>query len=289
MRYFVAEGWRAFSRNGLMSLAAVVITMVTLLALGATLVVAGTVDQLVRQIEQQLQVVVYLRDGLSADRLAAVRDHLAALPGVTGVDYVSKEQALARLQRAVGRRAEFRDLLPRNPLPASFVISVDRAARLREVAARAARLPEVEDVNYQRATVGRLLAVTRVIRLLGAAAGAALGLIALVIIAGMIRITVFARRAEIEVMRLVGATAWFIRWPFVVEGAITGACGAAAALLLVLAAYALAVRGARGTLPFLPLPGPGQVALAVSWKLMLWGIAIGVAGSLLAVRRYLRV
>lgn len=138
MRYFVAEGWRAFSRNGLMSLAAVVITMVTLLALGATLVVAGTVDQLVRQIEQQLQVVVYLRDGLSADRLAAVRDHLAALPGVTGVDYVSKEQALARLQRAVGRRAEFRDLLPRNPLPASFVISVDRAARLREVAARAA-------------------------------------------------------------------------------------------------------------------------------------------------------
>jgi cell division transport system permease protein len=285
----MAEGWRAFARNGLMSLAAVVVTMVTLLALGATLVVSGTVDHVVGHLERQLQVVAYLRDGLSAGALDAVRDRVEHLPGVTDVQYVSKEQALASLQRAVGGRAEFRDLLAHNPLPASFVISVDQASHLRAVARQAARLPQVEDVSYERAAVGRLLAVGRVIRLLGAAAAVGLALIALVIIASMIRITVFARRAEIEVMRLVGATAWFIRWPFVVEGAITGACGAAAALLLVLAAYALAVRGARGTLPFLPLPGPQQVALAVSWKLMLWGIAIGVAGSLLAVRRYLRI
>ncbi len=289
LRYFLAQGWQGFTRNGLMSLAAVVITMVTLLALGGALVVAGAVGHVARYVEQQVQVVVYLRDGLAPAAVETVRARLGRLPGVTGLEYVSKDEALARFQQSLGGHAELRDLLSRNPLPASFVVTVDRPDRLRGIAADASHLPQVEDVSYSAQTVQRLLAVTRAVRLFGAALGGALALVALVIIASTIRVTVFARRAEIEVMRLVGATAWFIRWPFIVEGAITGACGAAAAVLLVLAAYALVVHGAQGTLPFLPLPAPEQVALDVSWKLVVWGIVLGVAGSLLAVRRYLHV
>ncbi len=289
IRYFLAEGFRGFTRNGLMSLAAVTITTLTLLALGGALVVAGALDQITRHVEQQAQVVAYLRDGLGPSEVAAARDRLSRLPGVVGLEYVSKDEALTRLERSVGGQVEFRDLLTSNPLPASYVITADRPGRLQAIGAAAARLPQVEDVSYGVQAVGRLLAVTRAVRLLGAAAGGVLALAALIIIASTIRLTVVARRAEIEVMRLVGATAWFIRWPFVVEGAITGACGAGAAVILVLPAYALVAHGARGTLPFLPLPGPEQVALAVSWKLLLWGIVIGVAGSLLAVRRYVRM
>ena len=90
-------------------------------------------------------------------------------------------------------------------------------------------------------------------------------------------------------MRLVGATAWFVRWPFVVEGAITGTCGAVAALVVVAGVYGLIARSAHASLPFLPLPTAQEVALDLSWKLLLWGVVIGVAGSLLAVRRYVRV
>jgi len=288
LRYFLIEGFRAFTRNGLMSLAAVTITMVTLLALGATLVVAGALDQIARHLEQQVQVVVYLRDGLRTSEVATLRDRLSRLPGVTGLEYISKDEALARMQQSMGGRAEFYDLLGRNPLPASFVLTVDRPGRLRAIAGAAERLPPVEDVSYGAEAVGRLLTVTRIVRLFGAAAGGALAVVALIIIASTIRLTVFARRTEIEVMRLVGATAWFIRWPLVIEGAITGACGACAAVIIVLGVYALAAYGARGTLPFLPLPGPEQVALAVSWNLLLWGVVIGVVGRLLAVRRYLR-
>ncbi len=288
-RYFLAEGFRGFTRNGLMSVAAVTITTLTLVALGATLVVAGALGELASRLEARPQAVVYLRDGLAPAEVAAVRDRLSRLSGVTGLEFVSKDEALARLQRSMGGRVGVRDLLTRNPLPASFVVTADRPGRLRAIAAAAARLPQVETVGYGVQAVERLVAVTRAVRLFGAAAGGVLALVALITIASTIRLTVFARRAEIEVMRLVGATAWFIRWPFVVEGAITGAAGACVAVIAVLGAYALVVRGARGPLPFLPLPGPEQVALAVSWKLLLWGIVIGVVGSLLAVRRYVRV
>ncbi len=288
-RYVLAEGVGGFARNGLMSVAAVTITMVTLLALGGALVVAGTLDQIARHLEQQVQVVVYLRDGLPPREVAALRDRLYRLPGVTGLTHVSQDEALAQLQKSLRGAAPFGDLLGRNPLPASFVVTADHPSRLGAIAAAAERLPQVEDVSYGVQGVARLLAVTRIVRLFGAVAGGTLAGVALIIIASTIRLTVFARRAEIEVMRLVGATAWFIRWPFVVEGGITGACGAGAAVIIVLAASAFVMPRAREALPFLPLPGAEQVALAVSWKLMVWGVVIGVVGSLLAVGRYLRV
>jgi cell division transport system permease protein len=287
-RYFLSEGAQAFRRNGLMSLAAVTTTVVTLLALGAALIVASTLEYIARQLESQVQAVVYVKDGLSGAAVDALRARLASLPGVTSVVYVSKGEALDRLRKTLGSDVHMRDVLARNPLPASFVVDADRPDRLDGIAAAARHLPGVETASYGGSTAVRLLALTRMVRLGGAAVGAALALVALVIIASTIRLTVFARRAEIEVMRLVGATAWFIRWPFVVEGAITGACGAAVAFAAVAGLYALVVHGARDSLPFLPLPGPEQVALSLSWKLMAWGIVIGVVGSLLAVRRYLR-
>jgi len=288
VRYVLAEGFEGFRRNGLMSLAAVTITTVTLVVLGAALVVASALDHIVHQLEGQLQVVVYLRDGLAPSAVNAARGRLQALPGVTGVAYVSKQDALAQLRRSVGGGADFRDVLAQNPLPASFVVTTDRPGRLAAIAAAAERFPQVESVNYSAATVGRLLALTRAVRTFGAGAGGALALLALVIIGSTIRLTVFARRTEIEVMRLVGATAGFIRWPFVVEGAVTGACGAAVAFASVVALYAGVMHGARASLPFVPLPSVEQVALALAWKLSLWGVVIGVVGSLLAVRRHLR-
>ena len=283
------EGFEGFRRNGVMSAAAVTITMVTLLALGGALVVAATLDHIARHLERQIQVVAYLRDGLTRGQVGALRARLAQLPGVRSLDYVSKEEALSRFQQRVGGQMDVQDLLMRNPLPASYVVTANDPAQLPAIAGAARDFPEVEDVSDGSQEAARLLRVTRIVRLFGAGAGAALALVALVIIATAIRLTVFARRAEIEVMRLVGATAWFIRWPFLVEGAITGGCGAGGAVLLVAGAYTVVAYEARASLPFLFLPAPEQVALSVSWKLVLWGVAIGIVGSLLAVRKYLRV
>jgi cell division transport system permease protein len=287
--YFVREGIQGFRRNGLMSVAAVTITMVTLVALGVALVLAGAVDHMARLVEAKLQVVVYLRDGLGATEVASLRARLARLPGVTSVTYVSKDDALTGFQQTLGGKVDLGELLSHNPLPASFVITADQPVQLQAIAAAASALPQAEHTSYGAETADRLLAVTRVIRFGGAVAGGGLALVALIIIVSTIRLTVFARRTEIEVMRLVGATAWFIRWPFVVEGAMTGAAGGLAALLVVVGVYTWVAWGIRGPLPFLPLLPPEQVAVALAWKLVLWGTCIGISGSLLAVRRYLSI
>ena len=289
VRYLVSEGLQAFRRNGLMSAAAVTITVVTLIALGSALVVSGALGHIARALESQVQVVVYLKDGLQPSAVGEEGASLGVLDGVTEVNYVSKGRALEQLRRSMGGGAEFRVLGSHNPLPASFVVTADRPARLSAIAGAAARLRWTEGVSYNARTVARLVALTGAVRGFGAAAGGILALIALVVISSTIRLTVYARRAEIEVMRLVGATAWFVRWPFVVEGAITGTCGAVAALVVVAGVYGLIARSAHASLPFLPLPTAQEVALDLSWKLLLWGVVIGVAGSLLAVRRYVRV
>jgi cell division transport system permease protein len=287
--YALAEGAQGFVRNGLASVASVLITAVTLVALGAALAVAGALNHVAAALEQQLQVVVYFRSGVTPEEVVVARSRLQQIPGVAGIEYVSPQEALRRLEAQLGARAKFRDLLQHNPLPASLVVTATGSDRLRAIAAGARDLPGVDEVRDGGLVLERLLAVTRAVRLGGTAAGALLACVALVVIAGTIRLTVFARRAEIEVMRLVGATAWFIRWPFVVEGAVTGACGACGAAVAVAAGYALIAGGAARALPFVPLPGAGEVAFEIVWKLVVWGVLIGVSASLLAVRRYVRV
>jgi cell division transport system permease protein len=285
--YFLREGVEGFTRNGLMSVAAVTITMVTLTALGAAFVVAGTLDRLSASVEHRLEVIVYLHEGLRPGDVGAVRTRLLRLPGVTEVAFVSKEDALTSFQRRLGGKVDLKEFLSHNPLPASFAVTADRPERLEAIAEAAGQLPQVEHASYGGPTIDRLTAVTRLVRLAGVVASAGLALVAMIIIVNTIRLTVFARRMEIEVMRLVGATGWFIRWPFVIEGAITGAVAACAALILITGAYAWLAWTAGGSLPFLPLLSPLEVARDLAWKLMMWGVLIGIGGSLLAVRRFL--
>ena len=289
LRYAVAEGAQGFVRNGLMSLASVVITAVTLFALGGALAVAGALTHVAAALEQQLQVVAYFHAGVTPEEVAAARARLGRVAGVADIEYVSPQEALQRLEAQIGPGAKFRDLLQHNPLPASLVVTATASDRLPAIAAAARDLPGVEEVRDGGKVLERLLRATRAVRVGGTAAGVVLACVALVVIAATIRLTVFARRAEIEVMRLVGATAWFIRWPFVVEGAVTGALGAVAAAAAVAAGYSLVAGGAARALPFVPLPGAGEVASEIVWKLLVWGVVIGVAASLLAVRRYVRV
>jgi cell division transport system permease protein len=287
VRYFVREGVQGFRRNGLMSVAAVTITIVTLVSLGAAIIIAGTLDALAGGVERRIQVIVYLRDGLRPSELDGVRTRLAQLPGVTGVVFVSKEAALESFQRRIGGKVDLRGILSHNPLPASFEVSAARPEQLREIAAAAAGLRHVEHASYGAQMADRLVAITRLVRLGGVAISAGLAIVAMIIIVNTIRLTVLARRTEIEIMRLVGATAWFIRWPFVIEGAISGALAGVTALVLVSGAYTWLSWATGGSLPFLPLLSPLQVAVQLAWKLMLWGVLIGIAGSLLALRRFL--
>lgn len=284
---FAGDAWTSFRRNGLMTAAAVTTITVALLVVGAALLIGLNLARVAALVEDQVQVVAFLQAGLGPAGADEARAAAAALPGVQAVRFVGREEALSRLQAHLGEGMSFTDLVGTNPLPDSLELQLTDASRAAEVAAALARQPGVTDVGYGGQVVDRLLAFTRGIRLLAGMLTLFLAGVALIVVVNTIRLTVIARRQEIEIMALVGATRWFIRWPFVLEGLFEGI---AAAILAVFVLGGLYVAGAlrlAATMPFLPLVAPADAALTLVGWLLAAGAGVGTAGSLIAVRRFL--
>jgi cell division protein FtsX len=280
------EGLR---RNGLMTAAAVSTIVVALSVAGGGVLVSANLVHLAAILEGQVEIVALLRDGLAPAEQERVAAAVRAITPVRTVTVVSRAAALRRLQRTFGTPSSIGDLLSHNPLPDSIEIRVHDARQVRTVADMVGRVSGVEEVVLGAPVVDRLVALTRAVRAGGAILAALLGAASLLIIVNTIRLAVAARRQEIEIMGLVGATPAFIRGPFVLEGALQGALAAVVATLLLAGGYALLAAGLSTSLPFLPLLAPAAalpVAVATVWIL---GTAVGIGGSLIGLRRYLRV
>ncbi len=271
-----------------MSAAAVSTMLAALLALGGALVSLWNLRALAARVEGQLVVVASLRDGLSSAEVERARRAAASLPGVLEVVFVPREEALRRLEEALGG-VQLREAVRRNPLPHTLEVRPRTPQELRAVARALRSLPAVAEVTYGENATERLLALTRLVRAAGAASTLALAAVATVVSANALRLTVLARQQEIEIMRLVGATAWFIRWPFVVEGVLQGAAAAACAVALWAAFYPWAVGRLQEAWPFLPVLAPGQVVLPLAGALVAAGVGLGLVGALWSVGRFVRL
>ncbi len=281
-----ADGLR---RNGLMTAAAISTIVVALAVAGGGVLVSANLLHLAAILEGQVEIVAFLRDGLSATEQERVAQAVRALSSVRSAGVVSKATALHRLQRSFGTPSSVSDLLSSNPLPDSIEVRVFDARQVRAVAGMIGRVSGVEEVVFGTPVVDRLVALTRAVRNGGAVLAALLGFASLLIIVNTIRLAVAARRQEIEIMALVGATPAFIRGPFMLEGALQGALAAALTTILLVGGYMALAAGLSASLPFLPLLAPVTilpVAVAIIWML---GTAVGIGGSVIGLRRYLRV
>ncbi len=285
--YALGEATAAFRRNGLMSVAAVTIIMAALLPVGAAAALAANLRLMAALLERQVQVVAYLQDDLAPRGRDRVIAGVRTLPGVRGVAFVGRDQALARLQEALGDRVALRDVVATNPLPDSLEISLTDPRRAREVAAAARRVAGVEDVTFGAQVLDRLLMVTSLLRLGGAAGAVILSGVALIIIMNTIRLTILGRRQEIEVMQLVGAGRWYVRAPFMLEGVLEGLVATGLAALLLVPGYLLLLDRAHLALPFLPLVDAPDLLPALVGTLAASGVFVGMTGSALALRRFL--
>ncbi len=283
--YFAAESAAGFRRNGLMTVAAVTTIIVALMVVGTALLLGLNVSRLAAALEAQVEVVAFLRDGLAPSELARTRDAIAALPGVRAARYVSRTEALARLRERLGDAAAFDDPETAKLLPDSVEVSLADPGSTKVVAASIARTTGVEEVTYGAQVTDRLLALTRGVRIVAALLTLFLTGVALIVVVNTIRLTVIARRREIEIMQLVGATRWFIQWPLLLEGALEGVAAAAAATLALAAVYGVGVNRLGAALPFLPLV-PVPEALPAAIGVAVSGLVVGAAGSLIAVRRF---
>ena len=294
LAFSIGRAMQGIRRNALMSLAAIATMVLMLLLLaGFWLLQAGLVAG-VAYVEEKVEIVADLRDVPGAEAALAVQAQalaadVAALPEVREVRYVSKDEALARFRERLRERgqADLTGYLDRNPLPASLEVSlVDPREYQPVVEMLESREGVVDDVVEVQQLIERLTSVTDVLRTGGFVVLALVGLVVLFIIVNTIRLALVARREEIEIMRLVGASDAFIRWPFIFEGAFVGLLGAALALG-VLALLAAPVGDLMyGFFRVLPLQ-LGTLARDIVILVIGTGLGVGVLGSWISVRSYL--
>ncbi len=288
--YFITESINSVRRNGLMSLASLMTVALSLLILGVFTILVMNLNHMASVLESQVQVTVYLQDPLKDVEVREIGTRITKLPGVTRVTFVDKVEALSRFKLRLGeQQGLLAELGEANPLPNSFEVKVDRPDRVKPVALAIAQLKGVEAARYGQEVVEQLFGLTRMVRVFGLVLILFLGLAALFIIVNTIRLTVFARRREIGIMKYVGATDWFIRWPFIIEGVLLGSLGACIAAVLLTQFYSMLTGQVYESLAFLPLLPKYPFLGYVNIFLLCAGVTIGALGSLISVKKFLKV
>jgi cell division transport system permease protein len=293
LRYILQDALVNIRRSGWSGLASIGTIAFSFVIVGIFLIITRNLGAMVSEWKEQFQVTVFLEDRITPEQLNLLKKRIQSERAVKSMTYTSKEEALQSFKRELRGQESLLEGLGENPIPASFQLRIHEAYQtpeeLRQFSASLGRLEGVEDVQYGQEWVDRLSAALRMLRLLGLSVGLALGLASLLIVSNTIRLAVYARAEEIEIMRLVGATKLHIRAPFLLEGMIQGGLGAAGALLLLFGAY-------RATLWQLQLT-PGQIFgmgvgsfLDPRWAgaMLLAGAGVGAFGSLISVGRLLR-
>lgn len=290
VEYFIREAVASLRHNGLMSIASVSTVALSLLILGMFLIMVLNLNNMASALESQVQISVYLQDSLNDKEAREVGTRITKLPGVTKVTFVGKDEALSRFKQRLGEQQGLLTALgDTNPLPNAFEVKVDNPDRVKPVAQAISQFKGVENAKFGQEVVEHLFALTRMVRIFGLVLIIFLALAALFIISNTIRITVFARRKEIGIMKYVGATDWFIRWPFLIEGMILGFGGATIAVLLLSQTYSLFTEKVYESLAFLPLIPKYPFLTNISLVLLVVGTAIGALGSTISLRRFMKV
>jgi cell division transport system permease protein len=286
--FFLREAIRSVSRNAVPSFAALASVLVTVLVLGVFIPIVQATTGAANEVRERVIVDVYLSPRAVDEDVERVRRTISEeTPYVGRVQYVSKEEAYAAEKR---RNPEAYQLLGSNPLPDTFRVTPDEpdhVGALRDALAGAGD-PAVAEVKNRRDDTDKILSATRVVKLTTAILSVLLVVASILLVANTIRLSLFSRRREVEVMRLVGATNWFIRWPFIIEGVILGALGGLLAILLLFVGKIALVDPLAADFALIAAPDTIDFRLLVI-MLLIASVGVASAGSGLSLRRFLRV
>lgn len=288
--YFITEAFRSIRRNGLMSVASISTVTVSLLVLSLFFIMVLNINNMTKTLETQVQITVYMKDTATKELLAQASDAIAEIPGVTNVTFTDKQQALDEFKVRLGdQKSLLESLGETNPLPNSFKVQVDKPERLRSVSQQIESIDTVEETKFGQETIDPLFKLTNLIRLGGIILITFLSFATLFIISNTIRLTVFARRKEVNIMKYVGATDWFIRWPFIIEGMFLGLIGAFIASILLILIYSFSISQINESLAFLPILPKQPLLSIVTILTIILGMFVGAIGSFISLKKFLKV
>ena len=291
LEYIATTAAQGFWRNPVMSLASTFTVGLMLLLFAFFLATDRGLQAAVGVLEAKVELALFLEDDARVSDVLDLRSRIEADPAVSRVDYITKEQAMARLVDIASKRPDIQIVdTSTNPLQASLEVKLAHAqdaprvtAALREEIGKGV----VSDVVDNPQVVDKLLTITRVLSFGGLAVLAMMLVVALFVIVNTIRIAVHARRDEIEIMKLVGATDWFVRWPFILEGMLVGALGAVAATAVVLVAAGPVMNAMVSFIEILPLSFGSTFVWQLVGSVFALALAVGGGGAMLSVRAHL--
>ncbi|WP_379135552.1 permease-like cell division protein FtsX [Paenibacillus sp. sgz500958] len=295
----VREGFKNVFRNGWMSVASITSIVVSLFVLGVFILLVLNVNAVADKADSQVQINVHLTLNTDQKQREALQNEIGSMPEVSKIEFVSKEQGLQEFRESLGEDAG--DLLDgfdvdNNPLPDTLRVEVIQPTTVPFVADKILALNEthpekpIYKVKYGKGSIETLFKITKAVRNIGFIFVAGLALMSMFLISNTIRVTILARRKEIGIMKLVGATNYFIRWPFFIEGALIGLIGSLVTVGALYIGYGSLVASVQGD----PMLGLQLISFSDIWLLLCGllvglGVLIGVWGSTVSIRKFLRV
>lgn len=288
---FISDAGKSLKRNKTISIASMATVAATLFILGVFLLVVLNVNSAMVDLQSKVQVQIFLKEDITIDMQKEIENKINKVQGVTEVSFENKNQALQKVKESFGEENKglVEGMEKGNPFPASFIVKADKPERISDVSAAVKGMDGIEQIKDQRDVVDKIMSITRIIKYVGAILFIILIGVSIFLIGNTIKLTVYSRRREIGIMKFIGATDWFIRWPFVYEGLIIGLVGAIVSTILLYFSYNFAYARVPIQVMMIKLVAPSYIFYFMSWEFMVIGMIIGGIGSILAIRKFLVV
>ncbi|MGL4109778.1 permease-like cell division protein FtsX [Clostridium sp. LP20] len=291
VNYFIGDAFKSLKRNKTISIASVITVLITFLVLGVFSLVAKNANLAIIGVESKVELKVFLLDDVKLIDKREIEVKLREQPGVKEIQYESKEEAFknfeSSMQESEGMLQGY--TLEKNPFPESYIIKLDDPSYAESISEAVKDLPGVESIKNQQDLINTVHNIVRGVKIIGIILFAILIGVSIFLIMNTTKLTVYSRRREVGIMKFVGATDWFIRWPFIIEGMVIGFFGALFSVIAIYISYELVSSWIAANMIAVRLVPTSYVSISLLWKFILGGIAVGGVASYAALRKFLRV
>lgn len=289
LKYFIKEGLRSIWVNRMMSIASILVLCICLVMLGTTQLMVSNISNFLTQLESKNQIMVYLKVSVGPAGVASIEKQIKATPNVASYTFLTKEQNFALSKKTLDEQTILLQGIDSSSFPSSYQVRLVDLTKYAQTVAVFEKIPGVDYVSRDQGLASIMTNIKKVVSIAGFWLFVLLAIISLFIISNTIKLALFSRKREINIMKFVGATDWFIRWPFIVEGLMIGLISAVIALIAQYYIYTGPVEGIIRMIKVTePISYSGQLYIILP-GFLLGGVVVGVLGSVVSVRRYLRV
>ncbi len=291
-KYSFKEALKSIKRNKTLSIASIATVTATLFLLGAITLGVANADKLITQLGSMVEVKIYLKEDISDNTKNAIENKIKEVDGIDKITFQSKEDALKDVKEQMNDElgqltSGFED---NNPFPASFTVNVKEPLVVDKVVSSIKDMNGIDEIKDARSIIAKISKLTDSFKIGAAVAFVVFIMISLFLIGNTIKITVFTRKKEIGIMKYVGATDWFIRWPFIIEGMILGIFGAVISVVVLGFIYSIIINNlSADTLFGFDLVGISYILKVIIWEFLGCGVFIGAIGSIISMRKFLKV